>query len=143
MHALCMLCAKKTIFIIEKNTTILQSMFVINKMTQWMTVGLRGNRVWNEGFCSCIPTPFSHFYPALFFIAFWNPIFCLPSILVESLCMMEWKEKSGRNEEKERRVFPPLSLLPSPQCFSCSLFFAPPPVFEHLNRLFSGARRLV
>ena len=30
----CMLCAKKTIFIIEKNTTILQSMFVINKMTQ-------------------------------------------------------------------------------------------------------------
>ena len=31
--ALCMLCAKKTIFI-EKNTTILQSMFVINKMTQ-------------------------------------------------------------------------------------------------------------
>ena len=33
LHALCMLCAKKTIFI-EKNTTILQSMFVINKMTQ-------------------------------------------------------------------------------------------------------------
>ena len=92
----CMLCAKKTIFIIEKNTTILQSMFVINKMTQWMTVGLRGNRVWNEGFCSCIPTPFSPFYPALFFIAFWNPIFCLPSTLVESLiaakpckCMMQ------------------------------------------------------
>ena len=42
----CMLCAKKTIFIIEKNTTILQSMFVINKMTKWMTVGLRVNRVW-------------------------------------------------------------------------------------------------
>ena len=131
-----MLCAKKTIFIIEKNTTILQSMFVINKMTQWMTVGLRGNRVWNEGFCSCIPTPFSHFYPALFFIAFLNPIFCFPSTLVESLIaakpckcmmygryfelylsMMEWKEKSGRTEEEERRVFPPLSLLPSPQCF--------------------------
>ena len=43
----CMLCAKKTIFI-EKNTTILQSMFVINKMTQQMTVGLKGNRVWND-----------------------------------------------------------------------------------------------
>ena len=63
----CMLCAKKTIFI-EKITTILQSMFVINKMTQLMTIGLRGNRVWNGGFCSCIPTPFSHFHPTLFII---------------------------------------------------------------------------
>ena len=57
-----------------------------------MTVGLKGNRVWNGGLCSCIPTPYSHFHPALFF---WNPIFCFPSTLVESLiaakpykCMM-------------------------------------------------------
>ena len=88
-----MLCAK-TIFI-EKNTTILQCMFVINKMTQEMTIGLRGNRVWNGGSCSCIPTPFLDFHLVLFFITFSNLVFCFPSTLVESLiaakhcnCMM-------------------------------------------------------
>ena len=39
----CMLCAKKTIFIIEKNTTILQSMFVIfQKMEDRWPKGKQG-----------------------------------------------------------------------------------------------------
>ena len=83
----CMLCAKKTFFI-EKITTILQSMFVINKMTQWMTVGLRGNRVWNEGFCSCINSHSIFTFPSHTFyhkIAFLNPIFCFPSTFIERL----------------------------------------------------------
>ena len=57
--------------------------------------------------------------------------------------MMEWKEKSGRNEEEERRVFSPSPYSHPLDVFSCSLFFAPLPVFERLNTLFSGARRLV
>lgn len=55
--------------------------------------------------------------------------------------MMEWKEKSGRNDEEG---FFPLSPYSRPlDVFSCSLFIGPPPVFERLNRLFSGADSLI
>ena len=48
--------------------------------------------------------------------------------------MMEWKEKSGRNDEKGFFPLPPYS---HPlDVFSCSLFFAPPPVFEHVQQTF-------
>ena len=70
----CMLCAKKTIFIIEKNTTILQSMFVINKMTQWMVVGLRGNRV--SGTRDSAPVFPLHFY--IFILHFFSSLFGIP-----------------------------------------------------------------
>ena len=103
-----------------------------------MTFGLRGNRVWNGGSCSWISTPFSHFPPALFSLFSWIPFFCFPSTLVQSLLEgKKWKKWRGREEG-----FFPLSPYSHPlDVFSCSLFFAPPPVV--FNRLLSGARRLV
>ena len=50
--------------------------------------------------------------------------------------MNKGREKSGRNEEGERRVYssflPPTTL--SPYFFLCSLLYAPPPLSERLKQ---------
>ena len=133
-----MLCAKKTI-LIEKNTTILQSMFVISKTIDTIDdLWLKRKQGLEWGILLLNFHSFSHFPPALFSLFSWIPFFCFPSTLVQSLLEgKKWKKWRGREEG-----FFPLSPYSHPlDVFSCSLFFAPPPVV--FNRLLSGARRLV
>ena len=110
----CMLCAKKTI-LIEKNTTILQSMFVISKTIDTIDdLWLKRKQGLEWGILLLNFHSIFTFSSGTFFVVFLNPIFLFPKYISSKSF---GRKKVEEMKRKRGRFFPPLSLLPSPRCF--------------------------
>ena len=109
-----MLCAKKTI-LIEKNTTILQSMFVVSKTIDTIDdLWLKRKQGLEWGILLLNFHSIFTFSSGTFFVVFLNPIFLFPKYISSKSF---GRKKVEEMKRKRGRFFPPLSLLPSPRCF--------------------------